>query len=89
MSIIHHKLQTGVHRFSDLHKIVQHWEVLLELFKKTTTLKPHLTDKGADDAPIKYLVAVEKGLRSRVRQGQICDGDVCDGQSDRMAFRQT
>ena len=61
--IVHKRVQTGIHRFTSVTKIEQHWRDFIELLNKED-LYQFLDDKGAGTAPLKYMIAVEKGLRS-------------------------
>ena len=64
IAVLHRKIQTGMHRFTAVAKIDKHWSKLFTLFDTNPEWEDFLTDKGAGDAPVEYLVAVEEGLRS-------------------------
>jgi len=63
--ILHKKVQTGLHRFTSIDKIEKHWGELLHLVMHDKyPFDKYFDDRGKATAPLKYLVAVEKGLRS-------------------------
>ena len=63
--ILHKKLQTGIHRFTNIDKIEKHWATFLDLVTNSTVdLTIFLDDKGLGKVPMEYLIAVEEGIRN-------------------------
>ena len=63
--ILHKKLQTGIHRFTNIDKIEKYWATFLTLVTKSDDdLTNFLDDKGSGEVSQDYLIAVEEGLRN-------------------------
>ena len=61
---LHKKIISGRHRFGKY--VAQHFQIFLDEYKKPENKhwKQYFQDKGTGVAPLEYLVAIEKGLRS-------------------------
>ena len=64
ISIIHKKIQCGMHRFTEVKKIEKHWKVFLDLIERNPGWVSFLDDRGSGKVPDSYLIAVEKCLRA-------------------------
>ena len=63
ISIIHKRVCTGLHRFTEVKKLEHCWAKFIDLLKLNPQWVDFLEDKGGIAVPHKYLVTVEQCLR--------------------------